>query len=628
MYDLIKTAVSGGKTILLLTLLILPLQTSAASVERIEPPFWWAGMVSNKLQLMVSGPNVGKMRVSTAAPFVKISRQSEAQSPNYLFVDLELLNGHTAGRVAFEFTATDGSVSTHEYEFKQRRKDSANRTGFSAKDVIYLVTPDRFANGDLANDSVASLREAADRGNPDGRHGGDLIGLADNLEYLNQLGITQIWLNPLQENDQERYSYHGYSVSDLYNIDARLGGNAALLAVTAKAKSLGIGLIMDTIPNHIGLNHWWMNDLPSSDWVNNDGEFFQTSHRHEMVQDPYAPASDKREFSDGWFVPTMPDLNQRNPYLANYLIQNNIWWVEYADLTGLRVDTLPYADKHFTQEFSNRLLSEYPDFNIVGEEWSTNISLVSYWQRGKRNQDGFDANIPSLMDFPLQDALIKALTEPATEPNSATTGLLRIHGVLANDFQYPKADDLVVIGDNHDMSRLYTWLHEDIRLYKMALSFLMTTRGVPQLFYGTEILMKNPGTEEHGIIRSDFPGGWPDDQRNAFTGEGMAESELQAQAFVRKLLNWRKQSAAVHSGALVHYLPRDGVYTYFRQTADESVMVVMNNSEQVKELETQRFSESTRGYSSMRDVFIGSQQRIASTIKVPAKSARIFELIK
>lgn len=604
-------------------ILLLNSVLADAAIERVEPPFWWAGMASNQLQLMVYGENIGTYNnIATSAVAVKVVDAHSAENPNYLFVTLEFGADHKPGDIELVFNSTQGAEITHVYSFRERRKDSKKRTGFSSKDVIYLVTPDRFANGDTSNDSIDALYEKADRENPDGRHGGDLIGLTQNLDYLHQLGITKVWLNPLQENNQQEYSYHGYSISDLYNIDARFGGNDAVLAFTKKAREYGIGLVMDTIPNHIGLNHWWMRDLPSKDWVNNQGVFVQTSHRHEMIQDPYAPASDKKAFNDGWFVPTMPDLNQRNPDLATYFIQNNIWWVEYADLAGLRVDTLPYAEKEFTQRFNQRLLQEYPNLNIVGEEWSTNPAIVSYWQTGKKNQDGFDAGSPSLMDFPLQDALIKSLKAEEVE----NPGIDRLHLALANDFQYPDANNLVVIGDNHDMSRLFTLVDEDIRLYKMALTFLMTTRGIPQLFYGTEILMRNPGTDSHGVIRSDFPGGWADDKRNAFTGKGLTKSQREAQQFVKTLLNWRKQTSAVHNGSLVHYLPEDGVYTYFRQDDKALVMVVMNNNEKAKKVATERFSEVTDLAKSKLNVLSGESSDYGATIRVPAKTALVFEL--
>lgn len=598
-------------------------------IQRVEPPFWWAGMVSDQLQLMVYGENIGDYQSVAIAKTPNSSPEvidvRSAENPNYLFVRLKLPVTLVAGDVDLIFKSSNGAELKYRYTFKQRSANSRQREGFSSKDVIYLVTPDRFANGDPSNDNVDGLYEQADRANPDGRHGGDLAGLTQNLEYLAQLGVTKVWLNPLQENNQKEYSYHGYSISDLYNIDARFGGNDALLAFTQRAKEFGIGLIMDTIPNHIGLNHWWMKDLPSQDWVNNDAIFTQTSHRHEMIQDPYAPESDKKAFNDGWFVPTMPDLNQRNSDLATYFIQNNIWWVEHADLVGLRVDTLPYAEQDFTRLFNQRILAEYPKLNIVGEEWSINPAIVSYWQEGKKNQSGFDAGTPSLMDFPLQDALIKSLT--AGESN-ASRGITQLHLAIANDFQYPNPNKLVVIADNHDMSRLYTLVDEDIRLYKMALTFLMTTRGIPQLFYGTEVLMKNPGTDAHGVIRSDFPGGWDADKANAITSEGLIDEQLKAQGFVKKLLNWRKRTAAIHNGSLVHYLPENGVYTYFREDSNALVMVAMNNNEAATQINTTRFSEVTAGVKSALDIFTNKRTEFGDIIEVPAKTAVVFELEK
>lgn len=593
-----------------------------AQIERVEPPFWWADMQNETLQLMVYGSDIGTASVTSSSASVTVSEVRSAESSNYQFVSLELSDQHKPGKVELRFTMPSGVEHVLDYQFRQRVDGSRQRTGFSSKDVIYLATPDRFANGDQSNDNDETLYEKVDRTNPDGRHGGDLAGLQNSLSYLSDLGVTMVWLNPLQENNQQDYSYHGYSISDLYNIDARFGGNDALLRFTEAARKMGIGLIMDTIPNHIGLNHWWMRDLPSRDWVNNEGVFMQTSHRHEMIQDPYAPASDKRAFSDGWFVPTMPDLNQRNADLANYFIQNNIWWVEYAGLSGLRVDTLPYAEKAFTREFNRRLLQEFPNLNIVGEEWTTNPAIVSYWQAGKKNQDGFDAGTPSLMDFPLQEALIKSLTEQQEKGK----GMIRLHAVLANDFQYPDPSNLVVIADNHDMSRLFTLVGEDIAAYKMALTFLMTTRGVPQLFYGTEILMGNPGTEAHGVIRSDFPGGWAGDKVNAFTGKGLSEQQLDAQRFVKTLLNWRKSASAIHSGSLVHYLPEDGVYVYFRANDQQLVMVLMNNNQEEVEVDTTRFKETSKAASSMKNVMTGARKDYGRSITVPARTAAVFEL--
>lgn len=613
-----------------LNLVFVQVAFASLSVDRVEPPFWWSNMTQANLQLMVHGQGLAGAQVESSTPLVTVTKVTVAENPHYVFVDLEISNQFKAGVIELTFISQSGQSTVHPYQIKSRAAGSRLRAGFSSKDVIYLVTPDRFANGDASNDNVAGLTELSDRSNPGGRHGGDLAGLSDNLEYLAELGITKIWLNPLQQNNEPQYSYHGYSISDLYQIDARYGGNHALLEFSQQAQELGIGLIMDTIPNHIGINHWWMDDLPSSDWINNNGKFSQTSHSHEAIQDPYSSEQDRIEFNDGWFVPTMPDLNQRNPYLANYLIQNNIWWIEFAGLVGLRVDTLPYADKKFTTKFNARILSEYPNLNIVGEEWTTNPAVVSYWQRGKLNQDGYDGGVPSLMDFPLQEAIVLALTESTSGQDR--NGLRRLHTLLANDFQYPDANNLVVIGDNHDMSRLHTQLNDDPILSKMALTFLMTIRGIPQLFYGTEILMSNTGSEDHGIIRSDFPGGWPGDKSNAKTGEGLSVDALEMQSYLRVLLNWRKVTPAVHDGKLMHYLPKDGIYTFFRYIDDVGgidgsvVMVVMNNNQSDMSLDLSRFSERIKDRQTIHNVITKDSASVSKPLTLPAKSTQVFEI--
>lgn len=593
-----------------------------AQINSIEPSNWWAGMKNSKLQLMVYGDELAGANVTSSNDSVSVLSAKSLDNPNFLFIDLEMGDDLEPGIIELNFILKNNRTVVKEYEFKRRQEASESRVGFSSKDVIYLLTPDRFANGDDANDQVDSLYEGVDRKKPGGRHGGDLIGITENLDYIESLGITQLWLNPLQENNQEEYSYHGYSISDLYKIDARLGGNDALFKLAEQAAARGIGLIMDTVPNHIGLNHWWMKDLPARDWVNNTGEYMETTHRRETIQDPHAADIDKVNFNDGWFVPTMPDLNQRNEYLATYIIQNNIWWTESSGLSGLRVDTLPYGDRDFTAKFSRAILNEYPKLNIVGEEWVVNPAIVSYWQRGKKNLDGFDAHMPSLMDFPLQEAMILALTEEEAWNN----GLILLYQTLANDFQYPDPYNLVVIADNHDMSRIYSQLDDNVDLYKIALTFLMTTRGIPQLFYGTEILMNNPGTEDHGIIRSDFPGGWANDSVNAFTGQGLSARELDAQDFVKRLLNWRKQSAVIHHGKLKHFVPEEGTYVYFRILEDDVVMVAINKNDQDITLDTSRFIEVLKGKKSATDVLSNKSQKLKEHIMLPAKTAMIYEI--
>jgi glycosidase len=362
--------------------------------------------------------------------------------------------------------------------------------------------------------------------------------------------------------------------------------------------------------------------MPSSDWLNYYPDYKITSHRRTVNQDPYASEADKRLMADGWFVPSMPDLNQRNPFVSNYLIQNSIWWTEYLGLDGIRMDTYPYPDKFAMAEWTRRMLEEYPDFYMVGEEWAMNPAIVAYWQKGKINQDGYVSYLPGLMDFPLNNAVIQSLKNP----ESWGGGLVTLFEALANDFQYADPEKLVIFPDNHDMSRIYTQLGENYDLLKMSIAYYATTRGIPQIFYGTEILMSNPGTEEHGVIRSDFPGGWAGDQVNAFTGSGLSEKQKPAQEVFSKILNWRKTSEVIHSGKLKHFAPEDGVYVYFRYNQNQKVMVVMNKNAQEKSIDTNRFSEIMDNSTSGKDVISGTTITDLKNLKVPAMSAMIIEL--
>jgi glycosidase len=374
--------------------------------------------------------------------------------------------------------------------------------------------------------------------------------------------------------------------------------------------------------NHCGSTHWWMKDLPSRDWFNNDSTFAPTSHVRETLQDRHATNVDRQTFSDGWFVATMPDMNQRNPYLATYLIQNSLWWVEYAGLSGIRVDTYSYSDRAFLTEWSRRVTQEYPNLNIVGEEWSSNPSTVAYWQRGRNPPDGYVSHLPSLFDFPLQEAVAMGLKEP----EGWGTGLRRVYKVLAQDSVFPDPYNLVTFHDNHDMSRMLTALGERQDLNRMALVFLLTTRGIPQIFYGTEVLMSNKGTEDHGVIRSDFPGGWPGDATNAFTGQGLSDDERAMQEYTRKLLQWRRTAPAIRDGKLTHYVPTDGIYVYFRHAAAQNVMVILNNGDDARTIDTRRFQESIGSAATGKDVLSGEVHQLGKGVAVPARSATILEL--
>jgi glycosidase len=606
----------------LIALLVASTANGEWAIEHLEPPFWWTGMNSSTLQLMVHGVRVAELEPSLDHAGVRIADVHRGDNRNYLFIELEIAGDVAAGSFSIDFRHEGESQLLHRYELRAREEGSEGRKGFDASDVIYLITPDRFANGNRSNDEVGGLADGLDRGDPHGRHGGDLEGIIDRLDYIEDMGYTQIWLNPVLENDQPESSYHGYATTDFYRVDARFGDNALYKKLSADASERGIGLIMDFIPNHSGSEHWWMRDLPSKDWINHDGEFVGTTHKRESLFDPNAAESDRKRFSDGWFVPSMPDLNQRNPHLATYLIQNSIWWVEFAGLSGIRVDTWPYSDKDFLTEWARRMLDEYPQLNIVGEEWVTNPAIVAYWQRGSLRNDGYESNLPSLMDFPLHDAVIRGLKEE----EGWGMGLDRIYGMLANDFLYGDPHNLVIFPDNHDMSRIYTQLDERFDLYRMSLIFFLTTRGIPQLYYGDEILMANPGTDAHGVIRSDFSGGWQGDETNGFTGEGLTDLQQEAQRLTRDLLNWRKTASAIHRGKLTQFMPEGPTYTYFRHDDRQKVMVVLNKSNDTQPLDVSRFREIIGEAGSGTDVITGKEYTLDESFAVPARTALILDL--
>ena len=604
-----------------LAVFISPIKSSETyRVDHLEPPFWWAGMAENKLQLMVHGKNISDLEPELFHTGIEINQVHRLSNPNYLFIDLILSEEAIPGDFEIIFNKKDHPETKYNYTLLKREPDSADRQGFSQADVIYLITPDRYANGDLNNDSVLNLKEKLNQNNKDGRHGGDLQGIIDHLDYIEEMGFTQIWLNPVLENNQHKYSYHGYSTTDYYNIDRRFGSNELYKELSEIAQNKGIGIIMDLILNHIGSEHWWMYDLPTFDWINYEGKFVQSSHIHESVYDPYIPQSEKELLTNGWFVETMPDLNQSNPFLANYLIQVSIWWIEYAKLSGFRIDTYPYIDKDFLTVWSKRIAKEYPNFNFCGEAWINNPTMVAYWQKGSKPFDKYDSYIPSMKDFPLQKALVQGLMSK----EKWDSGIGDIYRVLANDFQYGDPYNLVVFAGNHDMQRIYSQLNENMDLYKIAMSFILTTRGIPQIYYGTEISMTSTG--DHGELRKDFPGGWTGDKIDAFNGIGLSSEQREAQNFMRELLNWRKSSSAIGKGSLVHYPVKNGVYVYFRSYEDDLVMVMINNNKRSRKIDPNRFNEVISEKKQGISVLDNKVYDLTTKINLPGKGALILKV--
>ncbi|MBS0395793.1 MAG: glycoside hydrolase family 13 protein [Proteobacteria bacterium] len=593
-----------------------------APIERIDPPSWWVGFESRTLELMVHGPGAAALAASVDYPGVRLVRTTRADSPNYLFLDLEIDPGAAPGRVPLTFRRGGRVVARHAYPLEARRPGSRERQGFDTRDVIYLVMPDRFANGDPSNDQPPGTLDHVDRRDGGARHGGDLAGIAAHLDYLERLGVTQLWLTPVVENAQPAFSYHGYAITDHYRIDPRYGRNEDYRELARAARERGIGLIADIVVNHIGSQHWWMRDLPARDWLSTADPRVRTNHHHSTVQDPYAAEVDRRQYIDGWFSDTMPDLHPMNPQLGTYLVQNAIWWIEYADLSGLRIDTYSYSDKRFMADFTGRVRREYPRLNLVGEEWRNDPALVAYWQAGKSNPDGYVSNLPSLMDFPLQAALLGGLRDP----DRWNSGLPALYERLAEDFLYPDPRHLVIFADNHDTDRLFLEVGRDEALWRMAMAWVATMRGIPQILYGTELLMANDRPGDDGDKRRDFPGGWPGDAADGFTGRGLEPRAAAAQAYLRTLLNWRRGAPAVHAGTLRHYAPEDGVYVYFRALAGETVMVALNKADAERRLALARFRESLPGPVVGRDVVSGAAVELNDSLTLPARSATVIDI--
>ncbi len=602
---------------------VLNLQAKV-KMERVEPPFWWVGMNNPELQIMLQADDISQFNVEIDYPGISLSRVEKVPNPNFLFVYLNISSDSKPGVLPIVLKNTKGKIQAEiQYELKKRDKQGAEYQGFSQEDVMYLITPDRFVNGDPSNDDMPGMLEKANRNDKNGRHGGDIAGIDKALPYIKDMGFTAIWVNPVLENNMPAFSYHGYAATDFYKIDPRYGTNEQYRDLSIKASKMGIKMIMDLILNHCGSEHWWMKDMPTPDWINHGNEYVRTNHRRQVIQDPYVSQEDYKGFADGWFVETMPDMNQRNPIFATYLIQNSIWWVEYAKLAGIRMDTYPYPDKDFMTDWTCALMDEYPNLNIVGEEWTENPALVAHWQKGKVNPNGYTSCLPSLMDFPLQGALTRGLRDQDSRYGS---GLIKIYDMLTNDFLYADPFELVIFPDNHDMDRFYTQVNEDIDLYKMGMAYIATMRGIPQIYYGTEVLMSNTGHPgEHAIIRSDFPGGWEGDETDAMSGKGLSEEQKEAQEVAKKIFNWRKTAKVVHDGKLMHYAPEDGVYVFFRYDDDNTVMVVLNKNVKPTFLNTERFHERLEGFSSGKDVLTDKEFKLDELV-VPARAALILEL--
>jgi len=604
-------------------------------INRVEPPNWWVGFKSDSLQLLVKHPNISDFKPSIAYSGISIEKVSKGDnSNNYLFIDLKISEDASAGQFNIKFKNDNNEELIATYELKERIKSAEDYVGFDSSDAIFLITPDRFANGDTSNDIIEGLKQTnIDRSEGYERHGGDLRGMINSIDYIHDLGYTAVWPTPVLINDMPQGSYHGYAITDYHKVDPRIGTLDDYKEFSSKLKEKGMKLIIDQVANHCGLEHWWMKDLPFKDWVNFQENYeenidnwdwqktIHSNHRRTTNQDPYASEKDHQGMTDGWFVKGMPDLNQRNPFMANYIIQNSIWWIETLDLGGIRQDTYPYPDKDFMSDWAGAIMEEYPNFSIVGEEWSYNPLLVAYWQDGKENADGYKSNLKSSMDFPMQ----KAIIDGVKEEESWDKGLVKLYEGLANDFAYKSPNDIMVFLDNHDKSRIYTEVGEDATKAKMALSYMLMMPRIPQIYYGTEILMDdtaNPG--DHGLIRTDFPGGWQGDAVNAFTGEGLTTEQKDMQSFLKKVLNYRKNSEAIQNGETKHFAPFMGTYFLYRTSGEETVVHIINKNDEPIEIDLKYHEEMGLKGKTLKNIITGETMVWGDSIKLNEEGSIIL----
>lgn len=561
----------------------------AMEIKKVAPSFWWAGMKNPELQILLYGENLALSDVSVSGEGIFLKETVRQDNPNYLLLYLDLSE---AKAQTFQILLKNGKKKLQiPYELKSRVRRGEDVKGFTSEDVLYLIMPDRFANGNPENGVVDGMREKkVDRADAFARHGGDIQGISSHLDYIADLGVTAIWLNPTQENDMESGSYHGYAITDYYQIDRRFGSNEDFCALVEKAHEKNLEVVMDMIFNHCGSENYLFKDKPSKEWFNYHSNYVQTSFKTASVMDIHASAFEKKIATDGWFTSVMPDFNQRNRHVARYLIQSSIWWIEYAGINGIRQDTHPYADFDFMSQWCKEVLDEYPYFNIVGETWLNSNVLVSYWQKDSKLAAPLNSNLPTVMDFPLQALINQAFDEETGEWGG---GLYKLYDYQTQDLVYANPMNLLTFLDNHDTSRFAQTdeMAKNLKRYKQAMVFLLTTRGIPQIYYGTEILMTGDKGKGDGDLRKDFPGGWQGDTRNCFAKNGRTALENEAFEFTRQLLNWRKGNQVIGKGSLKHYSIQNGVYVYQREFNGKSVVIIMNGTDDSKELDLAPYQE-------------------------------------
>ncbi len=586
-------------------------------------------MKNPKLQLMIHGKGIGNDAVTVSYPGVKLEKVNKAENKNYLFLDLLISSTAKPGNLKIKLA---GKTINYELKVKSKEDGSSRVQGVTSQDFIYMLMPDRFVNGDPSNDYFPDMRDTAhDRSNPFDRHGGDLLGVQQHLDYIKDLGATTIWMTPVVENDMartkeggvSRSTYHGYAFTDQYNVDRRFGGNEAYKKLVNAAHAKGLKIIQDAVYNHVGIDHWFIRDMPMKDWVNQWPSYTNTSYKDQPMVDPYASNIDKKISNDGWFTPFMPDLNQRNPYVSNFLIQYAIWATEEFGIDGWRVDTYFYSDPAFLNRINDALGKEFPKLTVFGEVWVHSVINSAYFAQNNFTNIPFKSNLQGVTDFPL----LFAMQEGLNEKFGWTEGVNKIYSILAQDIAYKDPFRNCIFLDNHDLDRIYSVVGEDFSKFKMGINWLLTFRGIPQMYYGTEILMKNFKNPSDAEVRKDFPGGWKEDKVNKFTKEGRTVQEQEAWDYISKLANYRKNSPALTKGKLMQYVPMDGVYVYFRYSDKQTVMVISNTGDKPAKIDTKRFDERTNVFGKAKNVITGETKSL-NDIEVQPKESVVLELVK
>ena len=611
---------------------------SAEQVTRVEPLSWWTGM-KMPLQLLVQGENISEYDVTIeGGKGVSVVKINKADSPNYVFVDVKIAANAQPGTYYIVFSK-DGQSFKYPYEIAAREAGSAERTSFTTADMIYLIMPDRFANGDTTNDSTDDTDDKYARNELFGRHGGDIQGIIDHLDYISELGATAIWCTPLLEDNQPEHSYHGYACTDYYHIDSRFGTNDLFKEYVNKAHEKDLKIIMDIVPNHAGSAHWWMKDTPFKDWYHVFDTYTGSNIAFSTNMDPNASKKDLYIQESGWFDKSMVDMNLDNPYVLNYFKQWAIWWIEWSGLDGFRVDTYPYNEKGPMSEWCSAVMNEYPNFNIVGEVWTSSIPQLAYWQGGNANKDGFNSHLKSVMDFPLHDALRAGLND---DWGGWGQGMVRVYDVLSHDFVYHDLSNMMIFPGNHDTDRLGDVLRKNPNRVKIAMAMMATMRGYPQIFAGDELMFTSCDLSMgHGGLRVDFPGGWPGDKMNLFTAEGRAEATKNTDGltvpkgqaadlfnYVSHLFQWRKTKEVIHNGKTMHFITRDNTYGYFRYNDTDVVFVYVNNSGEPKNVPWTYYSEISEGLNGGVNVVTGEPCEVSDATVVAPQSVLIVEYKK